>query len=237
MLRKIFKVFLVFILGISGGIFADQILWPYFIERPLFYQYRLNQPPVYVTERNEIRIEENTALQDAVEKVKNSVIRIQTKTKNGKALDGSGLVVTSDGLIVTFSDLIPQGGTFSFFANNKLSSYQVLKRDPKENLALVKLEEKNLPTVAFADLDKLRLGERVFLVAAVKSPSEGWLVNEGVIKTFDKDFIQTNIFEKNLAKSSPLFNIKGEALGLDTVDSSGQVQTLPIKKIRDFIGF
>lgn len=228
---------MIFVLGIGGGIFADQILWPYFIERPLFYQYRLNQPPVYVTERNEIIIEENIALQDAVEKVKNSVIRLQTKTKNGKVLGGSGLVVTSDGLIVTFSDLIPQCETFSFFANNKVSSYQVLKRDPKENLALVKLEEKNLPTVAFADLDKIRLGERVFLVAAVESLSEGWLVNEGIIKTFDKDFIQTSIFEKGLAKSSPLFNIKGEALGLNILDSSGQIQTLPIKKIRDFIGF
>ena len=69
MLKNIFKIIAIFILGTVGGIFADQILWPYFVERPLFYQYKLEKSPVYVTERKEVFIQENTALEEAIEKV------------------------------------------------------------------------------------------------------------------------------------------------------------------------
>ena len=81
MLKNILTIIALFIIGMGGGIFADQIFWPYIVERPLFFAYRLDQAPVYVTERKEITIQENTALQDAVEKVEKAVVGIQTKTQ------------------------------------------------------------------------------------------------------------------------------------------------------------
>ena len=108
-MKTLLKILAIFILGIFGGIFADQILWPYFVEKPLFYQYRLEKNPIYVTEKKEIRIQENTALTDAIEKVEKAVIGVRTKTGSGKFLAGSGLILTSDGLVVTLADLVPQG--------------------------------------------------------------------------------------------------------------------------------
>jgi len=238
-MKWVLKVLAIFILGIFGGIFANQILWPYFIERPLFYQYRLEKNPIYVTEKNEIRIQENTALTDAIEKVEKAVIGARTKTKVGKFLEGSGLILTSDGLVVTLADLVPQGSNPSFFVDGEMASFQILKRDLKENLALIKIEKTNLPTVAFANLEKLKLGERVFLVGMVfeKITSPGLVVNEGIVKSFDENSIQTNIFEKIRLQGSPLFNIEGEVLGLNTIDSEGKIITIPISKIKSFSGF
>jgi len=113
MSKNILKIVAFFIIGTVGGIFADQILWPYFIEKPLFYQYRLEQSPVYVTERKEVTIQENTALKEAIEKVEKTVVGVRTQTKEEKILEGSGLIVTSDGLIVTLAELVPPGSLFS----------------------------------------------------------------------------------------------------------------------------
>lgn len=236
MRKNILKILGIFVLGVFGGIFADQILWPYFIERPLFYQYRLEQSPVYVTERKEITVEENVALQGAIEKADKIVVGVKTEKKSGEVLEGSGLIVTSDGLIVTLNNLLPYDSEFGFFVDGKSVAYQILKRDPENNLALVKLERNNLPTLAFADFEKTKLGERVFLIGAIFEKSGiKKVVNEGIIRDFDENFIETNMAEKVDLKGSPLFNISGEILGINTVNSAGEVIAIPVSKIKQFI--
>jgi len=238
MAKNIYKILAIFILGAIGGIFADQILWPYFVERPLFYQYRLEKAPVYVTERKEIIIQENIALKNAIEKVEKVVVGVRTETKTEKILEGSGLILTSDGLMVTLAELVPYGSDFSFFVDGESIPYQILKRDQKENLALIKIEKTHLPTVGFANFEKLKLGERVFLVGIVfEKGIPQKIVNEGIVKTFDENSIKTNIFEKSTLASSPLFDIEGKALGLNTISLEGKVIAIPISKIKEFAGF
>ena len=235
--KNILKIIAFFIIGMIGGIFADQIFWPYFVERPLFYQYRLEQSPVYVTERKEVIIRENVALKEAIEKVEKTIVGARTETETEEILEGSGLIVTSDGLMVTLASLVPKGSDFLFYIEGEPSSYQILKRDLETDLALVKIGEGNLPTVSFANLDKIKLGERVFLVGVIFEDEEPLrMVNEGIVKSFDEDFITTNIFENETLKGSPLFNIEGEALGINTIDSEGRIITIPIVKIKTFIG-
>jgi len=237
--KNIFKIVIFFIIGMVGGIFADQIFWPYFVERPLFYQYRLEQAPINVTERKEITVQENIALRNAIEKVGKAVVGVRAKTKTGAILEGSGLIVSSDGLIVTLADLVPSSSDINFFWDGKLLSFQILKRDLEENLALVKTEETNLPTTGFADLERIELGERVFLAGVIlkKDGTPKKAVNEGIIKTFDGNSIETNIFEESTFSGSPLFNIEGNALGLNIVNREGKVTAIPISKIRQFAGF
>jgi len=224
---KIFlQILLIFFIGILGGVFANQVIGPYFAGRP-----------VYVTEREEITIEENTALRDAVEKVKRTVVGIKTTTQE-KILQGSGMILTSDGLIVTLAELVPQGSEFLFFVEGKPVAYQILKRDLTQNLALIKLGENNLPTVGFADLNKLRIGERVFLVGTVYGVEEFIRgTNEGVVSYFNDNVISTNILEKSTMIGSPLFNIKGELVGLTIIDSWGEVRAIPVSIVRTFSGF
>ena len=162
-------------------------------------------------------------------KAERVVIGIRTKIESGEVLEGSGLVVTSDGLVVTLANLVPQGSIFSFYINGSSTSYQILKRDLQENLALIKIGRNNLNTLIFADLEKIKLGERVFLVGA-------GAVNEGIIRNFDENLIGTNIFEKIIFSGTPLFNIEGEVLGVNTISDEGRVLTIPVSKIKTFIG-
>jgi len=237
MKKILLQLLLAFSIGIVGGIFGDQILWPYLVERPLFQQYRLEQNPVYVTEREEIFIQENTALQEAIDKVKDTVVGLTVTTGSGM-VKGSGLILTADGLVLTLADLVPQGGEIDFFVQEEAVDFRILKRDYDNNLALVKIERNDLPTVEFANLDELRTGERIFLVGA--PPREGEAVkmaNQGIVKYFDEDFIHTSIFEATSLNGSCLFDIEGRFLGLNTIDYWGRVNAIPVDQVRDFVGF
>jgi len=236
MSKNILRILGFFAVGMTGGIFGQQVLWPYFVERPFFEKYGLSQP-VYVTEIKEVIIQENVALENAIEKNEKIVVGIKTKTPNGEILEGSGLIVTSDGLIITLADLVPKGSAFYFFVEQKPVSYQILKRDLENNLALIKLEKTSLPTASFADLDKIKLGQRVFLVGAIfEGSTTQSSVNEGIIKNFDENSINTYIVEKNTLSGSTLFNIEGEVLGINTINPEGIIITIPISIIKTFTG-
>jgi len=236
-IKNVFKIIAIFIIGVVGGIFADQILWPYFIERPLFYKYRLEQSPVYINETKEITIQENTALEDAIKKVDKVVVGIRAKTTAGKITEGSGIVVTSDGLVLTLNSLVPQGAEISLFLDSKKYTPKILQR--KNSLALLKIEENNLATTAFADFEKISLGERVFLLGITfgKNDLTQKITNEGIIKTFDENSIRSNIVEDLTLQASPLFDIEGHLVGLSTIDKTGKVSAISIKTIRELLGF
>ena len=232
MKKLLFKFIAIFIVGMAGGVFADQFFLPYFMGS--------QQAPVYVTERKEITnyVQENVALREVIEKVDKTVIGVRTKTEDGIALLGSGLIVTNDGLLVTLADLAPQGSNFAFFAEGAWPNYQILKRDFKNNLALVKIEKGGLNTAGFADLEKIILGERVFLVAMdFSSSTPSLVVNEGIIRSFSDNLIQTSMFDSPLIAGSPLFNIEGKVVGLSIAGSDGRVSAIPANIIRRFTGF
>ncbi len=238
MLKNLAKIVAVFVFGVSGGIFADQILWPYFIEKPLFYEYRLEQRPIEVVQEKEIVIQENEALQQIVSEVEKSLVAVESINSLGSELQGSGVVVTADGLVVTLAELIPAEGSLSFSVENREPKYQVLKRDFDKNLALIKLEKDNLVPVKFAEFGSLRFGQRVFFIANIVSEKgHEKLVNEGIIKNYGEEVLKTNIQEEESVKGSPLFNIKGGLVGLVLFDGKGGLKAISIKEIKEFTGF
>jgi len=237
MIKKVFYIIFIFVLGMAGGIFSEEIFWPYFVEKPLFYEYKLEKPPIYMTEKKEIFIQENVAIQNVLEKIEKAVVGIETTLPSGKIIKGSGLVVTSDGLIVTLAEIVPNNSKSIFFIDGYTPSYQILKRDLDKNLVLIKLEQKNLSTIGFVDFDKIKLGQRVILFGMVKEKN-GWekVVNEGIIRKINSDFFETNFSEENYLKGGLLFNIDGEAMGLSLIDSKGKVSAVSVKDIKNFIG-
>ncbi len=232
MAKSVLKILIVFVIGMAGGIFADQVNWP-------FLENEGTTSPVYVTEKKEITtyVQENVALREAVERVEKTVIGVKTQTPTGEVLQGSGLIVTSDGLLVTLASLVPRGSDFYFYVDGQWPAYQILKRDLENDLALVKIEDGGLSTAGFADLTKMKLGERIFLVGmdfSTTTPQR--IVNDGIISFFNENSIKTNIFDVSTVAGSPLFNIEGNIVGLNAVAEDGRVSTIPISIIRPFLG-
>ncbi len=231
MAKNISKIIAVLILGAIGGMLFQAFILPYLINHPYFGNFSFiknlkREAIVNPVER--IVIEENTALADAFEKVEKSVVGIN---------NGSGLIITSDGLIVTLADLLPKTENYLFLEKEKVE-FEILRKDLKQNLALIKINRNDLAVCRFADLTELKIGQRVFLVGVIienKIPKK--IVNEGIIKIIDENAIRTNIFEKSILKGSSLFNVKGEVLGLNTIDLEGKVTAIPITEIRKFTGF
>lgn len=243
MLKRFLKIGSILLLGAAGGLLFQIIILPYLFTNPYFERFQfiktLKEREVIVNPKEEIIIRENLALELAVERVQNSVIGIQVRTSAGRKLEGSGLILTSDGLAVTLDELAPSGSKFSFFVDKEKISGQILKRDVKNNLALIKIEKANLPTHGFANLERIKLGQRVFLLGVVfNTKNEPFKsVNEGIVKNFSEQSIQTNIVENNIIKGSPLFDIEGNILGLSIIDREGQVSAIPADIIKTFSGF
>lgn len=233
----IFKFILLFIFGMMGGILATQVIWPYYVERPFFNKYKLDTIPSYVVEEKEITIQENTALKNIIEKINKTIVGIRA-IKSGRAIESTGIIVSSDGLIVALSENIPQGAELNIFWENEKITYQVLKRDIKKNLILIKAKDVSWSTAGFAVMDKMELGERVFLLGIIfdKESNPIKIVNQGIIKTFNEDILETNIFENNNISGSPLFDIEGNILGINMFDIHGNIITIPVTEIKEFIG-
>lgn len=236
MSRTFLKIFFILIIGALGGIIFQAFILPYLATKPYFQRFQfikiLTEREVNVYPTETVVVQENVVLQRTIEKVEKTVIGVQTRTKAGKILEGSGLILTSDGLVVTMADIVPYGSDFNFFWEKEQLQFQVLKRDLKNNLALVKAEKANFPTTGFTDLEGIRLGQRVFLLGIIfEDGNLTKIVNTGVIKAFDKNTIRTNIFEKSVLKGSPLFDIEGNVLGLNTIDFEGKVTAIPINKM------
>jgi len=119
-MKNILKIIFVFIVGIAGGIFADQVLWPYLSQRPFFSQYQfsknqLAQLPTGAVEKEKITIEENTALQDAIERVEKAVVGVRNKNRNGENYIRLGFNCYLGRLNDHFSGACSSRGKFRFF--------------------------------------------------------------------------------------------------------------------------
>ncbi len=238
MKNKILKIICFLFVIILGGLIAQQLVWPFLVQYSFFARYDWKEPAIYnITEREEYYIQESVALEKSIERVEKAVIGVKTITPDNQVLEGSGLILTSNGIAITLAELIPLGSSFSFYIESQPVSFQVLKRDLANNLALIKIEGDNLRTLSFANQEKLKLGERVFLYAFLFDEEISPVVNEGIIRSLNENLIETNIVEEELLLGSPLFNIEGQFLGLNCINKEGRIVAIPVNKIRDFTGF
>jgi len=243
MVKKISIIIGIFLLGALGGFCFQVFVLPYLINIPSLQNFQfvknLKERKVVVNPTEEVIIRENNALEEAAERVKKSVVAVKAvDNSTGETLEGAGFVLTSDGMIITLAELLPQGSDFQFFIEGKSVAAKLTKADDQANLALLKVEKDNFKTLDFANLNKAMPGEKVFLVGKFFSDQKlpQTLVNEGIIRSFAENQIQTTIIEKDNCKGTPLFNIDGDVLGLNLITKNGQVITVPVNKIKSFAG-
>ncbi|MBI2053712.1 MAG: trypsin-like peptidase domain-containing protein [Candidatus Staskawiczbacteria bacterium] len=237
--KIVVQIIAIIVLGAAGAFVFQALIFPWMLSDQYFERFEFiksfKEGKIVINPKEQIYIQENIALVSSIEKIEKSVAGILVE-KGKTVVSGTGFVITSDGLIITIADLVPIGAKITVFLQGEQFSPAILKRDSANNLVLLKIEKTGLATVGFFDFEKIKLGQRVFL--AGKNPKTlGTSVNEGIIKYFNNDIIATNITDSSYFKGGPLFNIEGRLVGINTVDSGGEVFSISVKKVKTFAGF
>ena len=142
---------------------------------------------------------------------------------------GSGFIIHSTGYIVTNNHVV-EGATEIKVTTSTQEEFAatLVGRDPKTDLALIKVKSsKPLPTVPFGDSDALEVGEWVL---AIGNPfGLGHTVTSGIVSAKGRiigagpydDFIQTDASINPGNSGGPLFNMRGEVIGINTAIVAG----------------
>ncbi|MFA5169584.1 MAG: serine protease [Candidatus Paceibacterota bacterium] len=223
-LNNFVKAILLIMFGVLFGVVSS------------YFTFKNSSVNQIINKEEKVYIQENTALTNAIKNIKSSIVGI----KSGNKINGSGVIVTSDGLIVTLAENVPLGleSNISIDAEDNIT-YQVLKRDLANNLALIKVEKNNLSTRSFFDLSKIEEGMRVFILSKSFNYSAVkffFSANEGIVKSFNEEIIKTNIVETGRVEGSPVFDIEGNILGLAYKDVNNFINIIPVSKIKSFAG-
>jgi serine protease Do len=137
---------------------------------------------------------------------------------------GSGFIISPDGLILTNNHLVEDADTIKVrLADEREFTAKLIGTDPQSDVALIKIDGTNLPTLPLGDSDTLEVGEWVI---AIGSPFElSQTVTVGVVSAKGRsrmgindyeNFIQTDAAINPGNSGGPLLNIHGQAVGINT---------------------
>jgi serine protease Do len=138
---------------------------------------------------------------------------------------GSGFVITPDGYILTNYHVVAEADEIKVSMGQKDKERFTAKKigfDQKIDVALLKIEAQNLPTVVLGDSDKVRVGD---WAVAIGSPFEfTHTLTAGIVSAKGRrlggpydDFIQTDASINPGNSGGPLLNMRGEVVGINSM--------------------
>ncbi|MFA6042504.1 MAG: trypsin-like peptidase domain-containing protein [Patescibacteria group bacterium] len=212
-----------------------------------------------------VQVEEESATIEVVNKVQNSVVSIvgtqdlskvttaypddffnnffgmptQPQTGSREVSSGSGFIVTADGFVMTNKHVIDGTNTDYTVLTNDGKKYaaKIIASDPTNDLAILKIEAKDLQPVSFGDSSKLQIGQTVIAIGNALGQFRN-TVTKGVISGLSRritagdgqsaetleDVIQTDAAINRGNSGGPLLDITGRVIGVNTaVSQDGQL--------------
>ena len=136
---------------------------------------------------------------------------------------GSGFIIQDNGTVITNNHVIANAEDILVRVGDKEYKAKVLGADPYMDIAVLKMEtNEKFTTVKFGDSDKARVGD--WAVAIGNPFGLGGTVTAGIISARNRDinltryddFIQTDASINQGNSGGPLFNLKGEVIGINT---------------------
>jgi len=236
----------VILLGANSGEYAKKI--------------GIDSVDIPTTRTEKIIIEESNAIISVTEKVSPSVVSVLSKQVYqdiyGRTLEstgaGTGFIITSDGLIVTNKHVVSSENTqyTVVLADGKSYDAEVKSKDPFNDLAVLKIDAKNLPVVELGDSDQLAVGQWVVavgnalgqynntvtagVISAKNRDVEATDSNGGSFEALD-DMLQTDAAINPGNSGGPLVNLAGQVVGINTAiasDEQGISFAIPINSAK-----
>ncbi|HEV7702906.1 MAG TPA: trypsin-like peptidase domain-containing protein, partial [Gemmatimonadaceae bacterium] len=148
---------------------------------------------------------------------------------------GSGFLVTQDGFILTNNHVVADADKLTVtLLDKRVFKAKVIGRDPTTDIAVIKIDGTNFPTISFGDDDKSRVGEWVL---AIGNPlGLDFTVTAGIISAKGRsgqlrnlyasqyaivDYIQTDAAINPGNSGGPLVNSHGDVIGVNSAIASG----------------
>ncbi|CAA6808837.1 MAG: HtrA protease/chaperone protein / Serine protease (Protease DO) (EC [uncultured Sulfurovum sp.] len=163
---------------------------------------------------------------------------------------GSGVIVSDDGYIVTNNHVIAEADEIMVTVNGSNKEYKakVIGRDKGSDLAVIKIEAKNLEAITFSHIEEVKLGDVVF---AIGNPfGVGQTVTQGIVSALNKSHVGINKYENFIqtdASINPgnsggaLIDSRGALIGINaailsqTGGNHGIGFTIPVDMVRNVV--
>ncbi|MCB0558507.1 MAG: trypsin-like peptidase domain-containing protein [Lewinellaceae bacterium] len=160
--------------------------------------------------------------------VTDAVVNINTLSASGYRISsGSGVIISSDGYIITNHHVAEDGSTYEITLYNKRKlEAELMGSDPTTDLALLKVDARNLRPLAYGDSEKVEVGQWVMAVGNPFNLSS--TVTAGIISAKARNinilrgsyaiesFIQTDAVVNPGNSGGALVNEQGELIGINT---------------------
>ncbi|HKA42905.1 MAG TPA: DegQ family serine endoprotease [Burkholderiales bacterium] len=136
---------------------------------------------------------------------------------------GSGFIVSSDGLVLTNAHVVSSGSEVTVRLTDKREfKAKVVGTDPQTDVAVLKIDARDLPTVKIGDPSAVRVGEWVVAIGSPYGFENS--VTAGIVSAKARalpdgtyvPFIQTDVAVNPGNSGGPLFNMKGEVIGINS---------------------
>ena len=137
---------------------------------------------------------------------------------------GSGFIIGADGYVITNAHVVDGADEVTVKLTDKREfKAKVIGADKRTDVALLKIEAKDLPKVTIGDPEKLRVGE--WVVAIGKPFGLENTMTAGIVSAKGRDlpqenlvpFIQTDVAINPGNSGGPLFNMRGEVVGINSL--------------------
>ncbi|MBI1754752.1 trypsin-like peptidase domain-containing protein [Candidatus Azambacteria bacterium] len=174
----------------------------------------------------------------------------QKGTQKQEVSSGTGFVISSDGLILTNKHVVSEeDAEFTVLANDgKKYPAKVLAKDPVQDIAVLKIEKKNLAVLTIGDSDTIATGQTVIAIGNALGEFRN-TVSVGVISGLRRtitaqgggtsetleDLIQTDAAINPGNSGGPLLNLNGQVIGINTAMTQAAQNigfALPINKAK-----
>lgn len=253
------KSLLFFAMACAGG-FVSLGAYKLFLEKEDvagLMQPSTTELPIYNTNYAALTLPDGTIdFTAAAERTVNSVVHVKTQSTVQPAYNpwsdffgfqqdpriqtssGSGVIISSDGYIITNNHVIDGAEKLSVtLNNNKNYEATVVGTDPSSDIAVIKIDEKNLPAISWGNSDEVRIGQWVIAVGnpfdltstvtagivSAKARNIN-LLGSGSTKSGDifpiESFIQTDAAVNPGNSGGALVNTRGELIGINTAIAS-----------------
>ncbi|UCD25115.1 MAG: trypsin-like peptidase domain-containing protein, partial [Gemmatimonadota bacterium] len=147
---------------------------------------------------------------------------------------GSGFIISQDGLILTNNHVVEgaQRVRVRLFDDREFDA-EVVGGDPLTDVAVIKIDGSNLPTVPLGNSDEVAVGQWVLAIGTPLSEAFSFTVTAGIVSAHGRllaglvrspwgiqDFIQTDAAINRGNSGGPLVNVRGEVIGINSAIAS-----------------